>query len=177
MENMIRTEFHSDIVHPDLSLLQCVHLSCFGFPFLCCALNIIAYNCWRISGYLHSGPRGKMGVNIGEALETCCQIAERLIFTPGFPTGWKTFPSSALLSPLLPGSLLRGLCCSCFISPAALSEQRKTLSLGDLQWMFDMTGKTPFPSWWVVGKRSCEAVGPSWLLCAPTVSLYEVLRL
>lgn len=28
-------------------------------------------------------------MNVGEALETCCKMAERLIFTPGFPAEWE----------------------------------------------------------------------------------------
>lgn len=128
-------------VHHNLSIPHCIHVSCFSLFY--CALNIIVYNCWYISGCLHGNPRGKKGVNIGEALETCCKIAERLIFTPGFPTEWGTFPKPlCVLSSLLPGSLRRGSCCVCFV-PLHLGLNKENPHVGDYQWVFDRMARNP----------------------------------
>lgn len=109
--------------------------SCLLFSFsltvLCTEHNRI-YR-WCVSGYLHSSPSG---VNIGEALETCHQIVERLIFTPGFPAAWKPFPdslcitlsSSTWLSP--EGTVL---CCPVFCSPCRSVWTKKTPHVGHHQ--------------------------------------------
>ena len=68
-------------------------------------------------------------MNVGEALETGCKIAERLIFTPGFPAEWE-----ASLNPLCVAvfssvsSPVRGSCCLFFFVPLHLSLNKEKFS-------------------------------------------------